>query len=123
TDRPRLIHRDDDLNHWVTGVAEDDRHRLWISVLGVGVMRYDRHDGGKVERVPADDRWYTATHLRGLCIDAAGPGWVAAGDGGLGGMRADGTFDKVPIDLLPGDFVAGVWTDRAGRLRAETDGG
>jgi hypothetical protein len=111
TDVPRLIHRDDDGNHWVTGIAEDRRHRLWFAVRGVGVLRYD---AGKIEQV--DGAWIGGTNVRSLCIDGAGTIWVAEATAGLSALHADGTTEKASTDGLPGDYIEHLMTDRSGRL-------
>jgi ligand-binding sensor domain-containing protein len=120
TDEPKLIHHDDDMNHWVSGMTEDSRHRLWIAMDGVGVFRYD---GRTVEQLPANEKWFTDTNLLGLCIDGAGTVWVASYPGGLGALHPDGTAEKVPADQLPGQCYGAISTDRLGRVWASTDGG
>jgi outer membrane protein assembly factor BamB len=113
TDTPRLIHRDQDMNHWVTGIAEDSRHRLWFSVMGVGVLRYD---GTRIEQV--NGPWIKGTAARGLAIDGKGTVWVSNGTDGLGGLRSDGTTEIVAPEALPDEFIERLTVDRKGRLLA-----
>ena len=118
TDTSRLIHSDNEMNHWITGIAEDGRHRLWFSVMGVGVLRCD---GDKVEQI--HEPWIVGNNLRGLCIDGAGTIWVADGEKGLAALHADGTMEKITGDQLAGGYIERLATDRAGRVWTLSEGG
>jgi ligand-binding sensor domain-containing protein len=107
TDAPKLIHGDGDMNHWITGIAEDRQHRLWFSVRGVGVLRYD---GGKVE--PVRGPWVLGDDGRGLCIDHLGTIWLSCGSKGLSALRADGSTETFTCEQLGGDYLMSLATDR-----------
>ena len=120
TDTPQLIHSDGEMNHWITGIAEDRQHRLWFAVHGVGVLRYD---GAKMEQIHGP--WIVGDDLRGLCIDRTGTIWANFGNSGLGALHADGTTERVNPDpmIWRAGYVRMVSTDRAGRVWATCDYG
>ena len=53
TDTLRTVHREVNQNHWITGIAEDNQHRLWFSIEGVGIFRFD-HD--QLQPVPGTEK-------------------------------------------------------------------
>ena len=113
TDKPKLLHRDQDMNHWVTGIAEDVKHRLWFSIFGVGVLRFD---GEKFQEVTGP--WTDQTHVRDLCIDPAGSVWVATDGPEVFALHADGSSEKFAGDQFMGDFIERLVLDRSGRVWA-----
>jgi hypothetical protein len=117
TDTPKLIHSDGEMNHWITGIAEDSKHRLWFSVYGVGVLRYD---GVKVEQIHGP--WIDGDNHRGLCIDGAGTVWISEGNS-LGALHADGRTEKLTSDQLAGGYIEHLSADRSGRVWATCEGG
>jgi len=85
TDKPKLLHGDQDMNHWVTGIAQDAQHHLWFSILGVGVLRYD------------------GVHV--LYADSKGTVWVATSGEGLIGLDPGGAVRRYNNDLASAKSV------------------
>jgi streptogramin lyase len=111
TDKPKLLHGDQDMNHWVTGIAQDAQHHLWFSIFGVGVLRYD---GEKLQETGGP--WTSRTDVHDLCIDAAGSIWVLSDSLGVMALHADGSSEKFAADRFMGDFIEHLLLDRSGRV-------
>jgi streptogramin lyase len=120
TDKASLLQSDNETNHIVSGIAEDASHRLWFSVRGLGLFRYD---GQKVERILATDKLISAAEMSSMCFDRAGNLWLSGGEKGVAILHPDGTSEKVADNLLPRGFAGQLSLDRSGRLWVSTEGG
>lgn len=124
TDTAKTIYCDDDLNHCVSGIAEDSAGTIWFAVSGLGVLAYD----SQLLRIfdPFNSpRWVLDKNIRSICIAPDKSLWLGFGSGsGLARVSPDGKVDRfTSADALPGSIVWRLSVDRSGAVWALTHEG
>lgn len=117
TDTIKILYLNNDMNNWVTAIAEDKNGDLWLSIRGLGVLYYDWN---KFQLYTDKEAWIPEHNIRSLCVDSRGAVWVGTHKG-LGVRFPDGTariFTKA--DILPDNTVWGLYARKNGQVWART---
>lgn len=118
TDSVNTIYRNNEMNNWITGIAEDKDRNLWFGVYGLGVLRYN----GKNFKLFKDDvAWIPDESISSLCIDHAGNIWVGTREAGLGVRFVNGQAKiYTKADILPSNFVEHLFVRKNGQVWVAT---
>jgi ligand-binding sensor domain-containing protein len=123
TNTARTIRHDNDVNHWINAIAEDSAGRLWFSDRGLGVLCLEG-ESLRLFNHKNSPAWLPDTDFYGpLCVGTDDSLWIGT-ESGLNRVCPDGTVQHFSAaDVLPGNFIWNLSTDRFGAVWVVTDQG